>query len=137
MPDYALPSAFRIGFGSIDDEHDAILALLSRIHAADGSGTPKERVATFLTELADHFAAEERLMAELRYPREIDHREHHRECLAAIASAMHRTDGDGGPTAEDLNEVFSILIDTVVRVDLYFEEFLIGIGRLPNRAKPL
>jgi len=139
MQRYLLPQAFHIRYANIHEEHEALLELLNEMKSGgmhEEPGSIRSATDRFLDSLATHFANEERLMAEARYPRYEEHRSHHQECLA-LASTILGGDADGAqyPGKATLDRIFDLLVNTVARVDLYFEEYLIGCGRLPDRPK--
>lgn len=138
MEEYALPASFAIPFAKLDEEHGALIRQLNLLLAGVGSRNAADTAGvaeTFLTGLREHFVHEEALMAELGYPRLDEHRSHHAECLGMAATILDGALSRGSLERTQVDEVFSLLINVVVRVDLYFEEYLIGIGLVADRAK--
>jgi hemerythrin len=70
------------GNGLVDRQHRELFARLSALLAASRDGRGAEEVGRLLDHLGeyvvDHFASEERLMAEAGYPSLAPHREEHR-----------------------------------------------------------
>ena len=76
-------------------------------------------------------------MAEVGYPGLAEHRAHHAECLSAMSAILGDARKQGAVEPAQIDEAFSLFVNTLVRVDLYFEEFLIGVGLVTDRAKPV
>lgn len=139
MSKYYLPQSFLIPYQSIDDEHRHLIALLNQMTSQaelPASQDIRAMADQFLVEINTHFREEEALMHAVNYPRAEEHAAHHVACLQTITGILQATLDQGLLQLTALDQVFSILIDVVVKTDLYFEEFLIGTGRLPDRAKP-
>ncbi|MGF1625302.1 MAG: hemerythrin domain-containing protein [Alphaproteobacteria bacterium] len=138
MNKYVLPAAFSIRYGTIDQEHGQLIGQLNVLSATAARGAAAEvrqQAGAFTRALREHFANEEALMAELGYPRLTEHREHHGQCLARIAGTLDRACAQGQIEGTEIDAIFSLLVDTVARVDLYFEEYLIGIGLVSDHPK--
>lgn len=134
MQAYRLPEAFRIGYGCLDEDHTELVGLLNALREPGGADGLVQDGGAFVAALRAHFEREEQLMTQLGYPRLAEHRTHHRECLAAIAAILQPF-AIPDLTKEAVDQLFGVLVDAIVRVDLYFEEFLIGTGRLQGGTK--
>ncbi|THF65734.1 bacteriohemerythrin [Pseudothauera nasutitermitis] len=84
---------FNVGIAPIDEQHVELVGLLNRLHAAVREQRGVEAVRDALDELVactlNHFADEERLMSQARYPAYAEHRIHH-EALTAQVRALQR-----------------------------------------------
>lgn len=139
MNKYYLPRSFSIPYQSIDDEHRQLIALLNRL--AEGAELRAQQdvrltATQFLEDMRTHFREEETLMRAVGYPRVEEHAAHHETSLKSMTGLLRDALDTGELQQNALDEVFSVLIDVVVKTDLYFEEFLIGIGQLPDKPKP-
>jgi hemerythrin len=87
-----------IGVPSIDAQHRELFARVASFEAALDLGEPQAAARTFgfLREYAlVHFAQEERLMGEARYPQEREHRESHARFVERLGTLVREHERDG------------------------------------------
>lgn len=88
-----------VGVKEIDEQHRALLELANALHAATLAGAASAELNRLLGELirrtAVHFATEERLFNETRYPDAQAHRREHEELVAQVNSLKQRVDRGG------------------------------------------
>jgi hemerythrin len=81
-PEYA------VGITSIDGQHQNLFAIARELYGAMGAGRGKSAVGRILDRLiqytATHFAYEERLMEEFRYPELAKHRHEHQKLTQQV-----------------------------------------------------
>jgi hemerythrin len=92
-------SKYSVGVDALDHQHEALMEILNRLHAASMKGKAGDVADSLLRNLAplaeEHFAAEERLMESIDFPRLADHRALHREMAGKIAElASRHEEGD-------------------------------------------
>jgi hemerythrin len=124
--------ALAVGVDEIDEQHRELFRrvddLEDAIVARDDQGAL--RMLRFLEEYVRvHFAAEEGLMAALRYPALGGHRTQHAAFNTAVQSIARALDRDGATAALVLQlerEVTSWLRDHVFTADVAFGKFVQG-----------
>ena len=81
-------SDYSVRIPSIDAQHQRLVGALNDLHDGMVSGTVEAGMSALLVRLldytAEHFAYEERLMAEHHYPRAEDHAAEHRRLTAQL-----------------------------------------------------
>ncbi len=94
MPLITWEQAYAVGHPEIDDDHRRVLELINDLDAAVAADEPAEAVAAGFAALsrhvAEHFAREERVMAERGYPDLAAHRQEHRRLAADFESFRGR-----------------------------------------------
>jgi hemerythrin-like metal-binding protein len=106
LPEYA------IGVKQVDEEHQALFALLDKLHQGISAGNDLEILICILDELVAytcyHFAHEEELMEKIQYPYYLDHCRQHEDLRLRVLAMKERA-----PAGEDtlLIEVMQFLID--------------------------
>jgi len=128
-------AALAVGIEEIDAQHRELFLRVARVRDAAFSGDASEvdRTLAFLQQYVEfHFAAEERFMAEQRFPGLERHREEHAWLLQAVGEieADHRRDG---PTAGATARVERFLSDWV-RTHIGVTD--LGMARFVRRARP-
>jgi len=128
-------AALAVGIEEIDSQHRELFLRVARVRDAafSGDATEVERTLAFLQQYVEfHFAAEERFMAEQRYPGLARHREEHAWLLQAVREIEddHRRDG---PTASGTARVERFLSDWV-RTHIGVSD--LGMARFVRRARP-
>lgn len=92
MPAIPWRADFSTGIPSVDHEHQELIALVNETHAQLAQGAPADVVEARLGELHDaiasHFALEERIMRNHRYPGYAPHKEDHERLLDDIRDIM-------------------------------------------------
>ncbi len=83
-----------VGVKDLDHQHEALMDILNRLHAAAMRGKASEVADPLLSKLApladEHFAAEERLMESIGFPGLAEHRALHREMAGRFAELLSR-----------------------------------------------
>lgn len=89
--------ALTVGVKEIDEQHRRLVELANALHAAVLAGATSAALSQQLGELirqaALHFATEERLFAETRYPEAEAHMREHEELVAQVNALKQRVDG--------------------------------------------
>ena len=84
---------YAIGITQIDEQHEHLFFLLNRLYYDFINGTSGQTLDSLIDELIDyatyHFTSEERIMAEVNYPRSSEHAQRHTQFASRIAE-MHR-----------------------------------------------
>jgi hemerythrin len=97
---------FRIGIPEVDHEHHELVRLINALHEACHRDPSSAAVGAFLGELhaqiAAHFALEEKVMADRRYPACREHKADHERLLDEIREIMDRQELGGGYDAASL-----------------------------------
>lgn len=86
------------GFPPIDHDHREISALLSQVQqdaAADRPSEARTSLAALLALASAHFAHEEQLMRDSRYPRRVQHREAHAQFEQDALTLQKELESDG------------------------------------------
>jgi hemerythrin len=128
-------TALAVGIEEIDAQHRELFIRVARVRDAAFSVDASEvdRTLDFLHQYVQfHFAAEERFMAEQRYPGLDRHRDEHAWMLQALREieADHRRDGPTAGAAARVDRFLSDWIRTHIGVtDL-------GMARFVRRARP-
>lgn len=85
--------SFRVGVAEIDEHHLHLIGLLNQAYDDFRQYAPPERLSQLFNQLIDyatyHFAAEERVMGEVGYPRAGEHADRHRQFAKRVVE-MHR-----------------------------------------------
>jgi hemerythrin-like metal-binding protein len=88
LPEYA------VGVQAIDQEHQGLFAIAERFHLAMRAGRGKEILECILDELVDytcrHFAHEEKVMEQIRYPYYQDHYRQHQDLRLHVLEMKER-----------------------------------------------
>lgn len=133
-----LLETFITGHPVIDDEHRKIVESINAVWSALES-EDHDRCATlldaFLRICTEHFATEERLLADLDYPDLADHKVFHQE-LIIKAKAIKSLCMDAHSISNIqscFREMATLLIEDVVKGDMQFVSFLIEKGVVEPR----
>lgn len=133
MGRFFIPEAFSVPYAGIGDAQRDLVRLLNALDAcALGDGDPAAAIDCFLAGLHAHFANDHRAMHEAAFPRTDQHLTLHRQCLAQVEATLGRARAAGRIERTAVTEVFTALIDVIARGDIYFREYLVAIGRLPD-----
>lgn len=88
MPLIEWQDEFRIGIPSVDHEHKELIALINALHEGLSGDATSEKIGRFLgevdTQIAAHFALEERTMRDMNYDQYADHKADHDKLLEQI-----------------------------------------------------
>lgn len=137
-----LLETFLTGHPRVDAEHMKIVEAINDVSDAVNAGE-YEKCAILLDDFLNicqhHFAAEEQLLADLKYPGLHDHAIFHKELvLKAKAVKTLCMDRDAPDSIERcFDEMATLLIEDVVKGDLQFVSFLIDQGVVETRDHAL
>jgi hemerythrin len=128
-------AALVTGIGEIDEQHQELFRCAARVRAAakGDDGAEVDRTLAFLREYVEfHFQAEERYMAEKRFPDLARHREEHATMLEAVLEIEtdHRRRGNAA--------------NPLVRIERFLADWLrthigitdVAMARFVRRARP-
>jgi hemerythrin len=83
---------YALGIPDVDYEHRQLITLINDLHASLVGGAGKDEVAAFLGEvhnrISAHFALEERVMRDMRYPLYQEHKADHERLLDEIVEIL-------------------------------------------------
>lgn len=100
--------AFKIDGGAIDDQHRQLVEIVNRFDEALHRGKGTRIMGEILNELMgytqEHFAFEERVMAEVGYPRLKQHQAQHRQLIQKLEKFQFEFAGQGRRVTADLRE---------------------------------
>lgn len=105
----------KVGIEEIDEDHRALIDLINALYDVMQLGADQVQVVGLLgeiyTQIASHFALEEKLMREMRYGDYVIHKEDHDTLLDELREIMDEVEDDGSFDAvqlsSDLNRWFS------------------------------
>jgi hemerythrin len=90
---------FSVGVVEVDYEHQELIDLINRLHRSVQEGVTRDQVVSGLGEIyaqiASHFALEEKLMQETRYPAFREHKMDHEALLDDLRDIMDEVEDDG------------------------------------------
>jgi hemerythrin-like metal-binding protein len=99
---------FRIDDGPIDDQHRQLVAIVNKFEEAHRRGKGSRIMDEILNELMgytqEHFAFEEKLMAEAEYPRLQQHQCQHRQLIQKLEKFQFEFTGQGRRITADMKE---------------------------------
>jgi hemerythrin-like metal-binding protein len=106
---------FEIGIAGVDYEHRELIELINGLHDVMQLGADQVQVVDLLGEIyaqiASHFALEEKMMQESRYPYFETHKDDHETLLDDLRDIMDEIEDDGYfdhvRLSNDLNRWFS------------------------------
>jgi len=123
---FFLPPSLSIAFDDIDGQHRSLIDIINRAAAA-----PTQLLAHLVeldASLASHFAHEEEVMREQGYPHLAEHKTHHAHILQRVQQITNGLRASADGARDGLNNIFTSLIDDILRADLPFKTFLQGKG---------
>ena len=105
---------FEIGIAEVDYEHRELIELINGLHDVMQVGADQVQVVDLLGEIyaqiASHFALEEKMMRESRYPYFEPHKDDHETLLDDLRDIMDEIEDDGSfdhaRLSNDLNRWF-------------------------------
>ena len=81
-------SRYSVGVKTLDSQHTVLFGLLNDLHAAMLKGQAQSLTGSLLRKLVDythtHFATEERMLEEARYPGLAEHKIKHRDLIQKV-----------------------------------------------------
>ena len=106
---------FRVGVDEVDHEHRELIEEINALYAAMREGADYDSVVRALGEIfaqiAAHFALEEKMMRQSRYPAFLEHKQDHETLLDDLRDIMDEVEDDGTfderSLARDLERWFS------------------------------
>lgn len=126
-----LPAAAAMrGFDQVNDEHENIAQMIDQLRAkvfARGRmafADIKPEADDIAETMRLHFLHEEDVMAELRYPALDEHRLHHKACLVRFQELVSGVASEGFATVNTIDDLFSTLLDDVLKADLGLKTYL-------------
>lgn len=125
---------FSVGVPEFDDQHAELIEIANELHTAMVSGDEERTVRAILSRLvehaAEHFAFEERQMAQACYSGAVEHRREHRALLAKFAQFQSQIAVSGSILSVHALEFLRYwLLEHIVRKDRALGEFLTNIER--------
>ena len=90
---------FSVGVVEVDYEHQELIELINKLHRSVQEGVTRIQVVEGLGEIyaqiASHFALEEKVMQETRYPAYREHKMDHEALLDDLRDIMDEVEDDG------------------------------------------
>jgi len=111
---------FSVGVAEVDHEHQELITLINELHdviqANGGRDQVLESLGEIFAQISSHFALEEKMMRESRYPALAEHKEDHETLLDELRDIMDDVEDDGSydesRLADDLERWFSVHFKT-------------------------
>ncbi len=111
---------FSVGVAEVDHEHQELITLINELHdviqANGGRDQVLETLGEIFAQISSHFALEEKMMRESRYPALAEHKEDHETLLDELRDIMDDVEDDGSydesRLADDLERWFSVHFNT-------------------------
>ena len=105
---YQWDSSLETGYEKVDNQHKQLVAAVNNLMEASTGGKGDDAVMgtlEFLTSYAvKHFADEEKLQVEYKYPDYLNHKRIHDDFKGVVGGFVQRVNNEG-PTQELINEV--------------------------------
>ncbi len=126
--------SFSVGSGDIDRQHKKLFQLADRLHTAMATGQGKQVLQQTLDQLIEytkhHFASEERIMQESRYPEYNRHKAEHDELTRKVVQFREQVVANRVVVTIDiLNFLRDWLVNHIGQMDKKIGEYL-------RQAKP-
>jgi hemerythrin len=90
---------FSVGVVEVDYEHQELIDLINEVHLSVREGVTRQQVVAGLGEIyaqiAAHFALEEKVMRDMRYPAFPEHKTDHEALLDDLRDIMDEVEDDG------------------------------------------
>lgn len=118
-----------VGIPEIDEEHRRFIGLVNELNGAIAGRQPKARVERLLDDIVadarNHFAHEERLLAERSYPGAKQHAAVHAGLLIQITAAIHDVQDSEWSRfwIETGLAVKNVLIDHLLHEDMRYRDY--------------
>lgn len=113
-----------------DEEHKKLIGMINSLHEAMKSGKGKELLTKILDEATEytlkHFAYEEKLMLQYRYPEYKAHKELHDEFVKTVTEFRKKHDQKMLQAGQLLNILKEWLINHINNVDKRYGPFLMA-----------
>ena len=114
---------YSIGIPSLDYEHRNLFSTISRLHQTlkrhEDQPTIEDCLGEIHARMSAHFALEEKIMQERKYPDYMNHKREHDALLDVITEAMLRYENDPTPehTTSLMEELTNWIINHVLTTD--------------------
>jgi hemerythrin-like metal-binding protein len=128
-PHLSIPSSALIRYGTIDAEHEGLIALINRTcDVAEETRFASAQLGPLYAEMtqkfAEHFASEERTMERAGFPGLAAHQAQHQELRVKMIEICERSRKGYFAEAQDLQGFFDSIVDDMLRADLPFKTYL-------------
>ena len=128
---YQWDSNLETGYEVIDSQHRHLIGMVNKLIEASSTGKDAAMVTETLDFLAnyaiDHFADEERLQQDFKYPDYADHKRKHDSFKMVVAGLIQRVNNEG-PTEELIesvcNTIGSWLLEHIMGDDFRMARFV-------------
>lgn len=130
---FHVPNAARLGFDSLDHEHDQMVEEINSFgRALDGDDVQdyEQRFARLRDEMETHFHHEEAVMESYDYPGLAVHRAEHQQVLGVLDRLVADCRARRQVVQDDLFACFDTLVRDMLHADLMFKTFLYELGVL-------
>jgi hemerythrin-like metal-binding protein len=122
---------FETGVALVDEQHRHLVEIINRFEEALQKGKGSRQANEILNDLTgytqEHFATEERLMAEAGYPQLKLHQSQHRQLLQKVERFQFDYNAAGRRITAELHEFLGYwLVNHILRDDRAFAPCLIG-----------
>ena len=111
-----------------DEEHKKLIGMINSLHEAMKSGKGKDMLTKILDEATEytlkHFAREEKLMAQYRYPEYKEHKALHDEFVKKVTELRNKHDEKLLMASQVLNVLKDWLVNHINNVDKKYGPFL-------------
>lgn len=98
---------YSVGNAAVDHEHSELIALINELHATIEGGGTQDQVAESLGEIyaqiSAHFALEEKIMRDARYPHLESHKADHESLLDQLLDIIDGVEADGSYDKDSLS----------------------------------
>lgn len=120
---------YETGIVALDKEHQGLVEQINELFEAvrdkRGSEVYADVVVVLETYVVEHFAHEEKLMAEYQFPGLADHQQEHQNLVAAVQELRKdHAERDESAARELLNFLRTWLLEHIVKVDREYGPFI-------------
>jgi hemerythrin len=124
---------YSVGVKAIDAQHATLFTAVNELHAAMLQGNAQNATGPLLKKLLnytrDHFTAEEKMLADSKYPELMEHRNHHRDLIKQVEDFMVRYErGDSTINIQLLRFLSNWLTRHIRQEDKQYSEWVNGHG---------
>jgi hemerythrin len=119
---------FKLNIEMVDQEHVKLVNMLNAVHRLIGEGKKAEAIEYFSLTLAryvvDHFAHEEKFMANMGYPQLSEHAKIHENFKKSFVQSLPRlATYDDAAFRAALTDTFTWIINHIGRTDRKYAQF--------------
>lgn len=130
---------YRTGVAILDDQHRHLVEIINKFHDALQRGKGSRQMNEILRDLIgytqEHFATEERLLAEAGYEQLKLHQSQHRQLLQKVERFQFEFNGSGKRISNEMQEFLSYwLVTHILRDDMSYVDCLSGRKAPQNQA---